>query len=285
MARLVAISILIFWGGAATAQDLYASRAPALAPQERYWIVHERYAQPLFPCHGDQPCVMDRSFAAEMLPGTDRVRMRRLFDTIATRARAAGLPSPHPDAPRLCAAGAQPAAPTRIADRMHPAWQPERLRLSDPLEALRGLGGVHVDVTGVSGPPGETGFGERLQAEVLKRFWDAGVRVLGADEVDDVPGRPRMNLYVTHPGAGSDCHWTAFLQVTQTAILSRDLDVKLRVGTWGMSANASAAAEGSDSFDGILAMFDRFVEDWAAAHDPALEAVNAPPYYPGEDDG
>jgi len=245
---------------------------------DRYWIVRELYAPPQHPCLPDDACGDSTSIEVAPLQSDDPDQIERIFHTMTALQEASPVPAPHPDQPALCAARA--AHQAGVAGVQIPeGWDPERLEKSAKHEGLRGLTAIYVDLSGLAGPNGWTGdFGGDLQARVVTRFAEEGLRLLTKDEVEAHPGKPQMAVYLSHTNPDTGCWWSIFSSVTETAVLTRDLNVKLRAGIWSLSQGFSADDPDRAEFDAVALIVETFLADWRAANADGFEATNVPPY-------
>ncbi|MEM1302449.1 MAG: hypothetical protein AAGH17_07695 [Pseudomonadota bacterium] len=245
---------------------------------DRYWIIREQYAPPRLPCSIDQPCGDSAQLNVLPLQSREPGQIDRIFARMAAQLAASRVPDPHPDQPAICAVHAAQAA--GVAGVYVPdGWDPERLEQSAKHEGLRGLTAVMVDLSNLSGPQDWEGdFGPDLQARVVTRFGEEGLRVLTKDEVDAHPGKPRMAIYLSHTNPDTGCWWSVFSSVTETAVLTRDLNVKLRAGIWSQSAGFSADNPEQGEFDAIMMVVEKFLADWRTANASDFEVTNVPPY-------
>lgn len=251
-------------------------RATADGLLDRYWIVQERFSPPDMPCDPDLPCGEGQSFEVLPLVGPRPERVRRIYDQMAKLS--VGTFVPHPDQPAICAAHAANSAGA-AGVYIPEGWDPARLDMSAKNEGLRGLTAVQVDLSGLAGPSGWQGnFGPDLQRRVEARFAEEGLRILSKDEVDLHPGQPKMAVFLSHTDPETGCWWSVFSSVTETAVLTRDLNVKLRAGLWSQSAGFSADDPDQVEFDAIALIIEAFLADWKEANEEGFEVVNVPPY-------
>lgn len=242
---------------------LFAGTALAADPVDRFWVLMEHGK----PCDAPEgPCSDPADFHARMFVPEDAASVTRWIsegEALRDDPVPGSLPS-HPDGARICIAAPQPGfAPGHPQDH-------EAQPLSDPLLALRGLEGLAFDVTGLAAPPGETDdFGRRLQAEAAARLGAAGLRVVRPGDEGAIPGKPKLSIFFsfTDPDGTCDYTYSAFVSLTQTAVLTRNPEVKLTVGTWSASFRPRGE-EGETEFGLILEAIDAFIEDYQTANGP-----------------
>jgi hypothetical protein len=152
---------------------------------------------------------------------------------------------------------------TQSADVNFPRFDAEERALSNKTDALFGLDGVYVSAVGLKGPSWYAGnFGEGIQRGVETRFRLAGIELLTADEAELAPGKPKLNIYFSNTNPDTGCHYSVFASLSQTVLLTRNLDTKLEVGTWAASSGPSQTHADFTEVDAIFAVIDRFVDDW-----------------------
>jgi hypothetical protein len=183
-------------------------------------------------------------------------------------AAAVGLvPEGHPKpAPAGCACSA--ATPVKPAA---PATPAKPAPLATPAGTLRGLPGLLLVTDALAEPEHLKG---RLRDQVRKlaeeRLKAAGLRLLTAEEVEKVPGKPRLELDFTPGDLVRGCLFRTSLSLRQELVLARDRSLRILGDTWsdGGVSRDEAVCRGAE-----LATFayyiDRFVEDWRKANDPA----------------
>ncbi|WP_147125593.1 hypothetical protein [Shimia ponticola] len=276
----VALGLSVWAGCVAFASELETSdvNLAEIDLLDRYWIIREEYAPPILPCQPDAPCGETAKLNVLPLQGGNPARIRRIYGQMAALSAASNVPDPHPDQPAICAVSAAQSA--GVAGVYVPdGWNPKRLTKSAKNEGLRGLTAVQVDLSGLPGPRGWEGdFGADLQERVITRFEEEGLRVLTKDEVETHPGKPQMAVYLSHTNYDTGCWWSIFSSVTETAVLTRDLNVKLRSGIWSQSVGYSADDPDRSEFDAVTVIIETFLADWRAANALDFEVTNVPPY-------
>ena len=83
-----------------------------------------------------------------------------------------------------------------------------------------------------------------------------------------MPGQPKLNVYVsyTDPNGGCIYSYSAFSSLSQTALLTRDLQTKLSVGVWSMSVKSPAEYPAKTEFAALVNIADVFVADFKRAN-------------------
>lgn len=224
---------------------------------DRLWIMWEHFATD-GTCENPGECPPQRYYTTRLVgfPNTDR--LQRTFGMLDRLALIRGMPPEHPQAPRIC----QHRDPEVLA-----GFQPEKMPMSEKIDALRGLEGVEIDLRSLKAPVGYSGdFGGYLQAEVERRFRQAGIRILTEDERMLTPGRPKLNVYFSNTDPVSGCHYSVFASLSQTVLLTRNLDTKLEVGTWATSGGPSEDYPNGTESDAILRALGQFIEDFHKAN-------------------
>ncbi|HEX2526663.1 MAG TPA: peptidoglycan-binding protein [Geminicoccus sp.] len=171
-----------------------------------------------------------------------------------------------------------PARPKAAAGRSEPlpaagsqaACEPGRIapaKLQKPIDSLRGLQGVHVVTDFLMEPPALKGKLRReVEAALRSRFETAGIRLLSKDEVDEVPGRPQMEFYLTPGDAAKGCVFRVWMSLRQEVVLGRDTSIHLLTGTWGDGGVARPASAGSAELETFTYYIERFVADYRVAN-------------------
>ncbi|SLN30747.1 hypothetical protein PSA7680_01474 [Pseudoruegeria aquimaris] len=232
--------------------------AQGTTPQERFWILWEHIEQVGTDCPGGKNCETRRSYTSRLFEPADREGVYRLFGLLDLHAAKRGQAAEHPEAPRIC----QHNDPEVML-----GFDPERLRLSEKIDALAGLPGVYVNLRGLKAPEGYEGdFGGKLQAAFESRFRNAGIRLLSKEEVERTPGQPKLNVYFSRTNPDTGCWFSVFASLSQTVLLTRDIRTKLVAGTWAMSSGRSASNPDIGEYDAILRVADAFVRDYLKAN-------------------
>lgn len=197
---------------------------------------------------------------------------------LPARLSAAEPPAARPAAP-LPAKGPG-SVPMRVAARPIPAMfapaatpascpVPDKPSLVRPVLSLRGLSGVLLITNYMAEPPALKG---RLRNEVRKvaeqRFKDAGIRLLSAEEVQQTPGQPRLELYLTIGDAEHACPSRVWLSLRQEVVLARDAAVHLVTGTWG-DGGVVPLGPSEPELAAFTHYLDRFIDAYGQANAPA----------------
>ncbi|MGB0798731.1 MAG: hypothetical protein ACPGRD_05385 [Planktomarina sp.] len=236
---------------------------------ERFWISREYISNGVDNCKPGT-CPQISKYTTRLFAPRNDDQLRRMMALLDFQSAANGLPLEHPEAPQFCA--------NQVPDDTV-VWNPEWMQMSHKLESLRGLEGLHVDVSGLKAPDWYEGdFGANLQAALVSKFTEAGINVVDKDVVDLIPGKPKMAIYFSHTNPDTGCWWSVFATMTQTAILSRDINVKLNVGSWAFMKGYDPDNLNFTEYDAIVEVFDKFVQDYAEANAEGFVPVNVPPY-------
>jgi len=237
---------------------------------ERFWISRETTTTGVDNCR-DGNCPHEKQYTTRLFAPESKAQLRRLMSLLDFQAAANGLPVEHPERPEFCAQ--QMPDPNRVI------WNPEWMKTSNKLAALRGLEAIHVDVSNLKAPAGFNGpFGASLQKEVEAKFAAAGIPIVSKQDVARVPGQPKLQVYFSATNPDSGCWWSVFATLTQTALLTRDISVKISAGTWahmrGFDPNDLELTE----YGAIAGVFDAFVDDYKTANAQDFEPVNVLPF-------
>lgn len=240
---------------AANAQDI-----------NRFWIMWEIVDSQDTRCNERERCDTLRRYTTRLLDTSTEQEMRNIFGALDQRALTLGMPVEHPDAPRICQA---------YDPEVLLGFDPEQMEKSDRLLALKDLPGVHFSVLRLSAPEGYDGnFGLGLQTEFESQFRAAGIRILSEDEMAVAPGQPQLNIYFSNANQTTGCHYSIYASLSQTMLLTRNVKVKLKVGTWGMSEGPSDEFPLQNEYDAILRVAAAFVEDYREANSTDILVQN-----------
>jgi len=228
--------------------------------QNRSWVVLERRTLDLASCAPNTDCSHKSTYTTKFIEDLSPEQTDAMLNSIERLAKAQGHSTDHPEAPQFCSAN-----PRTLTQDIA-----EGMRVNDKSFALKGLQGVFFNVTGMTGPPNYEGrFGLELQAIMQKKFQRAGLKVLTEDEMENTPGKPVFNVYFSNSNPNTGCTYKLFAGLRQTMLLTRNLDIKLKVGTWGSVGGYSADYPGASELDAIIRVVDKFLDDYKHANDPS----------------
>lgn len=237
---------------------------------DRYWISREHVSTGLDNCRDGQ-CPRFSEFTTRNIDTNDADMLRRIMALLDFQSTARGLPLEHPETPQFCARQIPP------TDQV--IWNPEWMQMSHKLEALRGLEVLHVDVSGLSGPDGYEGdFGGNLQSVLEQKFGAAGIKIVSKEDLVLVPSQPKLSVFFSTTDPDTGCWLSVFATMTQTAVLTRNIDVKLNVGSWAFMRGYDGDNPDASEYDAIVDVFDGFVKDYTEANSPEFQPVNVSPY-------
>ncbi len=231
--------------------------------EDRFWILWERIARSGSDCPDGATCRTQRDYASRIFTPDRTDWLYRLFGATDGHSPTGAGTAEHPEAPRICQDH------SGHAGNAGPDLDPERQFLSDPVDALRGLRGIGMDIGSMRPPPGfSSTFGSDLQTEFEQRLKQAGLIVLDPSEAARLPGQPKLSVFFSHTDPDAECLYTysVFASLRQTALLSRDLQTKLSVGVWSFSTRPSAEYPDDTEYDAILRVVDAFIADYKRAN-------------------
>lgn len=235
-----------------------ATAASDAQPPNRIWFLWEQTAVDANLCADREHCTPVRRFLPRLVDTPSTKQANEMLGAMDRMIVARGDGVEHPQAPRICE---NTEAQTILG------FDPEAWELSDSDDALKGLVGVHFAVDQLTAPAAYDGdFGKAMQATMRKRFSNAGIPYLTKEEMNLIPGKPMLNIYFSNTDPDSGCHFSIYASMSQTALLTRNHTVKLRVGTWGMSGGYSNDHPGRSEFDAILVVVDKFIADYQRAN-------------------
>lgn len=246
-----------FRGGVASCVALYLSLTVpqlALADDQRYWLLQEDVQQVGQSCPEGSGCTPHLSYVVRGFPHGSQDLLAPLLDLLGPPVEGKA------DVPVFCAAGDSAA---RLG------FDPESIPAAHKLAALRGITAVGLDLRKTKAPPGASAdFGEILQSEFSARLETAGLRVVTPDEATQLPGGPTLNVYFSVNEGKGDCayRYSIFASLSQTALLTRDLQTKLLVGVWSLSAETPEEDANGTEMASLLGVADAFVADFQEAN-------------------
>lgn len=242
---------------AAAAVFCLSVTARAAETENRFWLLWEQVIQSPGACAGDT-CQTSRHYTTRLLDTPTDADIHSTIGMLDQRALSRGQPAEHPDAPRIC----QNRDPEVLL-----GFDPERWELSDKLAALKDLPGVYFSISRLKAPDSYAGnFGKNLQREFERRFRAAGIRVLSEAEMNTTPGKPHLNIYFSRANRVTGCRYSIFASLSQTMLLTRNINVKLKVGTWGLSEGPSDDYPHHNEYDAILRVADAFIAHYLEAN-------------------
>jgi hypothetical protein len=146
-----------------------------------------------------------------------------------------------------------------------------------PVDSLRGLEGVQLVTEVLSEPEDQKGsLRPAVQKMAEERLRAGGIRLLDAKEIEQVPGKPRLELYFTKGDAARGCLFRVFISLRQEIALARNTAIHLLSGTWGDGGASRGGFDPGAEVATFAYYIDRFVADWQAAHGTPAPATTEP---------
>ena len=223
------------------------------ADESRYWLLQEDAQQVGQSCPEGTGCTTHNAYVLRGFPRGSAPLVEPLLALLDPEG--AGQ-----DTPVFCAAGDGAA---RLG------FDPESVPPAHKLAALRGITTVGLDLRKTKAPPGgDADFGEALHNGFAARLQAAGLLVVTPDQAKSVPGQPTLNIYFSVTDGAGDCayRYSIFASLSQTAILTRDLQTKVVVGVWSLSAKTPQQDAGGTEMASLLGVADAFVTDFQKAN-------------------
>ncbi len=221
--------------------------APVPALPDQVWVLLEH----AMPCD-EEPCSNATEYLSYPMNRVDPAGLRP-----ALQALQENRPAPNDPAssePRFC----------RQSGRGH---DPDTLPVQTKSGSLKGLPAVFIDTRKLKGPEGYEGlFGPELHAQIVRKFQGAGLKVLLEAELEMEPGLPSLNLRFSPPRGECDPYRVS-LSLSQTAVLTRDVAIRIEATTWSGSGGAHADHPDADEFDAAMRLIDAFLLDWSTAQE------------------
>jgi hypothetical protein len=174
---------------------------------------------------------------------------------------------------------AQPTQPAAATAACAPGTLPPA-QLLKPADSLRGLPGVRLVTDFLAEPEALKGkLRPAVRALAEERLKAAGIRLLDAAEVQQVPGKPTLELYLTRGDPARGCPFRVWMSLRQEVALARDSSVHLVTGTWGDGGPSRAEFAKDAEVTTFAYHIDRFVKDWQTAKGsrPNAATVSKPP--------
>ena len=138
---------------------------------------------------------------------------------------------------------------------------------SDPSEALKDLPGIYVFTDYLAEPVHlKDKFNGAIHDEIEARLKAGGIRVITKEELPNVPGQPRMEVYFSKANVETGCSFAVWISVRQTMLLGRDQEILLLSGTWGSGGAHLREYSDAPEFNTIMNHVDRFVADYKKAN-------------------
>lgn len=224
------------------------------ADESRYWLLEEESQQIGQSCAEGKGCTTHFSYIVRGFPRGSEGMVKPLISLLVP------MDEEEADVPVFCPPGNGSA---RLG------FDPESIPPAHKLAALRGIDTVGLDLRKVKAPPGaDAGFGDILHESFVAKLQAAGIRVVTPEEVQTVPGRPTLNIYFSVFEGQGDCdyRYSIFASLSQTALLTRDLQTKVVVGVWSLSIKAPVTNARGTELANLLSVADALVADLQEAN-------------------
>lgn len=154
----------------------------------------------------------------------------------------------------------------------------EDVPLTDAAGTLRGLTHVHFDAMAVKGPNGDAAtFGAILHPRMVSLLESAGLTVVSAQEVVDVPGQPHLRVSFSPFVDDRGCirPFRASLQLKQSVVMTRDTSIRYEATTWSKSVAQAFTNTNRTPEIAMMEAIDAFIADWTLSNkvsEPELAA-------------
>lgn len=102
---------------------------------------------------------------------------------------------------------------------------------------------------------------EDLNQKIADRLLQGGVAVSTEEEMENIPGNPELQFYLSVFENQDCCYITLWMSLLQTVALTRNLNIHKKVGTWGTGERyeCSSGRKNGDVSTIVLAAIDTFV--------------------------
>ncbi len=253
----------MFWLG-------FVTPTSAQEQSNRIWFTWEALRTNTELCQQKNTCRPVSTYITRMIEEADTRKAKEMTGAMDQLAKLRGYPTDHPDAPKVC----QNVEAAKVL-----GFNPEMWPISEKLDTLVGLPGVHFSLGSLKAPANYEGpFGEQVHAEVVKKITAAGIRYLTEEEMEKTPGQPHLNIYFSNTNPDTGCWFSVFSSLSQTALLTRNHTVKFKAGTWGFGGGYSADHPDRSEYAAIMIVIDKFIADFQTANPNGVKriALNSP---------
>ena len=226
----------------------------ARADDPRFWLLQLNTEQVGQSCPEGVGCASHSSYVVRSFPRGSENMVLPLIDLLDPASETGT------DVPVFCAAGD---ATARLG------FDPESVPPAHKLAALKGLTAVGLDLRKTAIPPGaNSDFGEALHNAFAAKLMAAGLKVTTPEKSKDLPGQPALNIYFSFSEGNGDCiyRYSIFASLSQTALLTRDLQTKVVVGVWSLSAKTPKQDASGTEMTNLLGVADALVADFQQAN-------------------
>ncbi len=142
--------------------------------------------------------------------------------------------------------------------------------LGDSIDGLRGLEAVAVLTDYLTEPAPLKG---KLRAEVRqrveRRLEEAGLRVVSAKDLAELPGQPRLEFYLSTGDPETGCPFRVSISLRQQVVLGRATGTALYGGTWSKSGPSRLGFDEGAEVESITYYLESFIADWRTANSSA----------------
>lgn len=224
---------------------------------DRFWLLWER-SQPNSHCMTGSTCGHKRNYTTRLITPKNPTQLHQIFELSDDEGM---QPQQHPEAPEIC-----PPHSALIAK----GYNAETMEESAKIEVLRELKAIGVDLSGLRAPPGHSSqFGQTVHDRAVAILAQAGLQVVDMETAKTLPGKPRLNIYFSHTGDTHNCEYSfsVFASLSQTVVLSRDLNVKVSAGVWSKSTGSKKFVPGREGA-AIISIIDALARDYISANIP-----------------
>lgn len=226
----------------------------AFADDPRYWLLQQNSEQIGQSCPEGVGCSTHSSYVVRSFPHGSESLVQPLIALLDPAGQAGA------DVPVFCAAGDSAA---RLG------FDPESVPPAHKLAALKGLTAIGLDLRKTKPPPGAVAdFGDILHNAFAEKLQAAGLLVVTPEVAKTLPGQPSFNVYFSFTEGYGDCNYrySIFASLSQTALLTRDLQTKVVVGVWSISVKTPSQDASGTEMANLIGVAEALVVDFQQAN-------------------
>ncbi len=139
--------------------------------------------------------------------------------------------------------------------------------LGDSIDSLRGLTGVSIFTDFMAEPDELKGkLRRQVRQRVEERLRTAGMRLLDKRQLEQEPGKPRLEFYLTRGDRTKDCPFRIAITLRQEVALGRDTTTQLYTGTWSETGPSRLGFTKNAEIESVAYYLESFIVDWRAAN-------------------
>ena len=136
--------------------------------------------------------------------------------------------------------------------------------MAEDLAPLVGLPGIHFDAGKLDEDPLTAGFAEHVRSQLAQ----AGIRLLTADELEEVPGRPTLSLRFAKRTESAGCiiPFSVSLSIREEVVMVRDPARKIGTTIWSSLVRENLANDNYTPGHALDEAIKRLIGDFRTAN-------------------